>query len=110
MKLIRDHIPTIAAHHGQHLTTHTADPTELPDLLRAKLREEADEAADADDTHLLEELADVLEVVCALTHATGHTLDDLEQARAEKAATRGGFTRRLVLADQPPAPAAPAAW
>lgn len=102
-KLIRDHIPTIAATHGQTLTTRTATPHELPALLRAKIIEEASEAAAASPDELLEELADVLEVVEALAQAAGHTLDDLHQARARKAAARGGFTQGLVLLPEPEA-------
>ncbi|MGW2048641.1 nucleoside triphosphate pyrophosphohydrolase [Streptomyces sp. NPDC001858] len=96
-KLIRDRIPQIAAARGQHLDIRVADQAELPALLKAKIAEEAGEVADAAPGDLLEELADVLEAVHALTRAAGHTLDDLEQARADKAAERGGFTRCLVL-------------
>lgn len=96
-KLIRDLIPHIAAARGQHLTVHLADQADMADLLKAKLREEADEAATAEPGQLLEELADVLEVVQALTLTAGHTLDQLHQARADKARERGGFTRGLVL-------------
>ncbi|MFK0140673.1 nucleoside triphosphate pyrophosphohydrolase [Streptomyces murinus] len=103
VKLIRDRIPMIAAGHGQRLDTRTAEPGEVPVLLRAKVLEEAHEVAVADPEDLLEELADVLEAVHALTLAAGHTLDDLEAARALKAEVRGGFTLGLVL-EQPKQP------
>ena len=96
-KLIRDLIPDIAASRGQHLDIRVADPAELPGLLRNKIVEEAGEVATATPGQLLDELADVLEAVHALALAAGHSLDDLHQARAYKAARNGGFTRGLVL-------------
>jgi predicted house-cleaning noncanonical NTP pyrophosphatase (MazG superfamily) len=96
-KLIRDLIPHIAASRGQRLDIRIADTAELPTLLRSKIVEEAGEVAAATPDELLEELADALEAVHALTLASGHTLDQLHQARADKAAQRGGFTRGLVL-------------
>lgn len=96
-KLIRDLIPHIAANRGQKLTVHVADPADLAGLLRAKLLEEAGEAATAEADQLLEELADVLEVVHALTRVSGHSIEQLEQTRANKAIKRGAFTRGLIL-------------
>ncbi|MFE4420427.1 nucleoside triphosphate pyrophosphohydrolase [Streptomyces sp. NPDC056817] len=96
-KLIRDRIPDIAAARGQTLEIRVAEPGEMTDLLRAKLLEEANEAAGAEPGDLLEELADVLEVVHALAAASGHALTELDQARARKAAARGAFTQRLVM-------------
>jgi predicted house-cleaning noncanonical NTP pyrophosphatase (MazG superfamily) len=96
-KLIRDLIPHIAASRGQQLDIRIAGPAELPALLRNKIVEEAAEVAAAGPDELLDELADVLEVVHALTLAAGHSLADLDQARVAKAVERGGFTRGLVL-------------
>lgn len=47
--------------------------------------------------HNLEELADLLEVIRAAAAARGYTVEELEQVRAEKAARRGGFERKLYL-------------
>lgn len=96
-KLIRDLIPHIAASRGQHLDIRVAEPSELAGLLRDKLREETEEAVTAEPAELLDELADVLEVAHALARAAGHSLADLDRARAVKAVERGGFTRGLVL-------------
>ncbi|MFI5831028.1 nucleoside triphosphate pyrophosphohydrolase [Streptomyces sp. NPDC051578] len=97
-KLIRDRIPEIAAARGHDLAVHTASPTEAAELLLEKLHEEADEVAAADEPReLLDELADVLEVVHALAAMTGWTPEDIEAARLRKYAERGGFDRRLVL-------------
>jgi predicted house-cleaning noncanonical NTP pyrophosphatase (MazG superfamily) len=97
-KLIRDRIPEIAAARGQQLTVHVAGTNEMTGLLYEKLDEEALEVSEvASDEELLEELADVLEVLHALTRFHGWTLDDLEAARIRKHQERGGFDRRLVL-------------
>ena len=45
----------------------------------------------------VEELADLLEVIRAIAVARGYTLEDLERVRAEKAAKRGGFEKRILL-------------
>ena len=44
-----------------------------------------------------EELADLLEVMQAVVRARGWTLDELEQVRADKAAERGGFAKKILL-------------
>ena len=45
----------------------------------------------------LEELADLLEVMQAVVKARGWTLEELEQLRADKAARRGGFEKKILL-------------
>lgn len=62
-KLIRDRVPQIIRAQGDEPIVRIADPCEYRELLRAKLVEEAHEVATADDAHVPEELADVLEVV-----------------------------------------------
>ena len=45
----------------------------------------------------MEELADLLEVLRACAVARGYTLEQLEKVRAEKAAKRGAFTKKILL-------------
>lgn len=98
IKLIRDRIPEIAAASGQQLQVHTAGINEMAVLLLEKLDEEVLEASEAaSDEEFLGELADVLEVLHAITRFNGWTLGDLEAARLRKRDERGGFDRRLVL-------------
>lgn len=98
IKLIRDRIPEIAAARGHGLAIHTAAPAEAAELLLEKLHEEVDEVAGADEPReLLDELADVLEVVHTLGAMTGWTPDDIEAARLRKREVRGGFDRRIIL-------------
>jgi predicted house-cleaning noncanonical NTP pyrophosphatase (MazG superfamily) len=71
----------------------------LPDedylkYLDAKLDEEL---AEYHKDQNIEELADLLEVVHAAALARGYTLEELEQVRAEKAAKRGSFEKRILL-------------
>ena len=69
-KLVRDYIPEIIESSGKFCTTETLSA---------------------------EELADLLEVIRAAVIARGYTIEDLEQVRAEKAAKRGGFEKRILL-------------
>ena len=97
MKLIRDRIPAIMAAAGQPCAYHLAGPGERAVLLRAKLLEEAGEAATATTpAALLDELGDVLQVLYALADAAGYGPAEVEHARARKAATRGGFAAGAV--------------
>lgn len=63
-------------------------------MLDAKLDEEL---AEYHNDQNIEELADLLEVIRAVTVARGYSLEDLEQVRAEKAAERGSFEKRIFL-------------
>jgi predicted house-cleaning noncanonical NTP pyrophosphatase (MazG superfamily) len=94
VKLVRDRIPELAAANGQAASWHQADPEEFRRRLRAKLLEEAHEAATATSpAGLLEELGDVLQVLYALA---GYAAAEVECARARKARTHGSYTRRLI--------------
>ena len=95
-KLVRDRIPEIIESSGKTCTTEILSPEDYLRMIDAKLDEElAEYHADQN----LEELADLLEVIRAATVARGYTLEDLERVRAEKAAKRGGFEKRILLKD-----------
>lgn len=95
-KLVRDKIPGIIIQHGKTpVFRRVEDRDELARLLVAKLREEVDEYCDSSDAA---ELADILEVIKALSVVVhGMTPGDVERIRAEKEADRGGFKEGLVL-------------
>jgi predicted house-cleaning noncanonical NTP pyrophosphatase (MazG superfamily) len=95
-KLVRDGIPGIIRARGGEPLTRVAEPGEYTVLLRAKLAEEASEAAAASCHELAGELADVLEIVSAIADDAGLSPRDLEAVRAMKAASRGGFGGRVV--------------
>ena len=97
MKLIRDQVPAIMAATGQACVYHLADPAEYAARLRAKLLEEAEEAATATTpAELLDELGDVLQVLYDLAALAGSHAAAVEAARARKTAVRGGFARGVV--------------
>ena len=45
----------------------------------------------------MEELADLLEVMHAVIEARGHTFEEVEALRREKAEMRGGFREKIWL-------------
>ena len=96
-KLVRDLIPEIVEKSGKVCISHTLDHDEYISALNAKLDEELAEYHAADSTHALEEMADLLEVLYAVAHAQGYSIEQLESVRAEKAKQRGGFERRIML-------------
>ena len=93
-KLIRDCIPEIIADNGKVCIAEVMSDADYIVALDAKLEEELHEYR-AD--HSIEELADLLEVLRACAIAHGYTLEQLENVRAEKAAKRGTFTKKLLL-------------
>ena len=90
-KLIRDNIPDIAKANGDLITVRIAAPDEAIPLLKAKLIEEAREVAESDPEHILDELADVLEVLWTLGELYGYNTFTVAMAARAKAVSRGGF-------------------
>jgi predicted house-cleaning noncanonical NTP pyrophosphatase (MazG superfamily) len=105
-KLVRDNIPDIIRASGRtpRVTTLAAGPYRV--ALRDKLREEVDEliAARTVDA-VIEEAADILEVLTAIAAEHGVTLDDILDAAQRKRAEAGGFAMRLCLDSVDPRPA-----
>ena len=93
-KLVRDRIPEIIETSGNTCVTEILSDEDYLRMLDAKLDEELSEYH-ADQN--IEELADLMEVIQACAVARGYTVEQLEQVRAEKAAKRGGFEKRILL-------------
>ena len=93
-KLVRDRIPEIIEADGKTCVCETLSDETYLQMLDAKLNEEL---AEYQESKSLEELADLLEVIQAVVLARGWTLEQLEQVRADKAAKRGGFEKRILL-------------
>ncbi|WP_322861214.1 nucleoside triphosphate pyrophosphohydrolase [Mycobacterium europaeum] len=104
-KLVRDKIPDIIRASGR--TPHVITLTEgaYRRALYDKLREEVDEliAATATDA-LMEEAADVLEVVAAIAAERHVTFAGIVDAARQKRAEKGGFGMRLWLDGVEPNP------
>lgn len=93
-KLVRDRIPEIIAASGKKCITEILSEEQYLKKLDAKLDEEL---AEYHRDPNIEELADLLEVIRAAAIARGYSVDELERVRAEKAAKRGGFEKRILL-------------
>ena len=96
-KLVRDRIPEIIQAEGRHPVTRVLDDAGYRQALLAKLVEEAREASHATTDDLPGELADVLEVLRALTMAAGMSWPQLLALAEDKRRRRGGFGRRIFL-------------
>lgn len=95
-KLVRDGVPALMRARGWRFSEHRLDDQAYVTSLRAKLVEEADEAQAAESTAaLVEELADLKEVMLALAAASGFDAEAIETARLAKRAERGGFDGRV---------------
>lgn len=93
-KLVRDCIPEIIEASGRNCAWRILEPDEYLRRLDSKLDEEL---AEYQQSKSMEELADLLEVMRAVIAARGHTMEEVEAIRREKAAKRGGFEKRILL-------------
>jgi predicted house-cleaning noncanonical NTP pyrophosphatase (MazG superfamily) len=97
-KLVRDRIPEIIRRSGRTPYVTTLDEQAYRSALHDKLLEEAAELRHAQNRdEVIDELADVLEVLTALAATYDVTLDTITGAARNKRAERGGFEMRLWL-------------
>lgn len=96
-KLMRDRIPQIIQLQGRRPVTRVLDDAGYREALLAKLVEEAREASHATADDLPGELADVLEVLRALTMTAGMSWPQLLALAEDKRSRRGGYRRRIFL-------------
>ena len=114
-KLVRRHVPDQLRARGEKIETRVAEPGEMLKLLRDKLVEEVAELVEAIDakseSQIIEELADVREVLDAFNgpHLTvsdgpkrGLWLGNEASSRQfDKAAQKGKFTDVVMKLDEP---------
>jgi len=99
-KLIRDNIPDIIQAAGKSCKVRTLDTADFDVELRRKLEEETRELKSArTQQQLIEELADIEEIVQALLKLHGSDKKQLERTRQKKAAENGAFKKRLFLVE-----------
>jgi predicted house-cleaning noncanonical NTP pyrophosphatase (MazG superfamily) len=94
-KLVRDKIPEILDKKGVTYEKRIATPEEFKTELIKKLGEEIEEFSEAG---VVEELADVLEVIEALKLLPDYS--DVEAIRQNKRVERGGFDKKIILKGQ----------
>ncbi len=96
-KLVRDRIPEIIRQSGRECGVEAMDEEEFRQALRAKLVEEAQEAAVATGADLVTELADLYEVVDTLMAVYGIDRETVLKEQQRRQMERGGFSRRIKL-------------
>lgn len=96
-KLIRDRIVEVIEKDGREAVVRILDEHEYTGELKKKLVEEVGELLDAKGDSLLEEMADVYEVLEHLLEIYGISEEDLLIAKAKKAQIKGKFRKRLFL-------------
>ncbi|GAA3068626.1 hypothetical protein GCM10010464_36030 [Pseudonocardia yunnanensis] len=96
-KLVRDKIPDIIRADGREPDLRRLDAQEYVRELHAKLFEEATELANASNSQVAEELADVLEVLRAIARINGVTMAEVDDVAKQKRADRGAFDQRWYL-------------
>ena len=93
-KLVRDKIPGIIEKDGKKAVCEILNDENFLALLDQKLIEEMDEYQESKD---VEELADLLEVIYAVSEARGISREKLEKIRCLKAEERGAFQEKIML-------------
>lgn len=97
-KLVRDLIPARIESGGEAAATREVGETEYALRLKMKVVEEALELASARDREsLLDEAADVMEVVRTLAAAEDASIEDVLEIADRKRTERGGFDKKVVL-------------
>ena len=96
-KLVRDKIPEIIEKNGEKPITRILDNAEYNEELIKKLNEEYHEVVEADEESIIEELADMLEVMESIAELHNKTLEDILATKEKKKINRGGFSKKLYL-------------
>jgi predicted house-cleaning noncanonical NTP pyrophosphatase (MazG superfamily) len=96
-KLVRDLIPAVVHRAGGLARVRRVPRSQAHALLRQKLIEEAFELRAASASELIEEIADVLEVVDAIVFHSGFDASEIDRVRQEKRISRGGFQDLVYL-------------
>lgn len=93
-KIVRDKIIDIIKSNNESALYTIASKQEYKQRLQQKLMEEVYEYLERED---VKELADILEVITALSSAHNISREELYELQQEKKNKRGGFEKRIVL-------------
>ena len=97
-KLVRDNIPRIIEQNGEKPIIEILSDNDYELELLKKLKEECSEVMTSKSSdELLEELADVYEVLNALARIQNKTMDDVVKIAEQKKLKRGGFEKKIYL-------------
>ncbi len=97
-KLVRDNIPSILEAQGIKVTGRVMEKEEYIERLKDKLLEETKEVRLSNTREeLLEELADVLEVMMHLAGEHEISLEQILEMRKGKAKKKGAFAQKLYI-------------
>jgi len=102
-KLVRDNIPEVVGKlTGKEVKTRILeDDKEYSKFLFKKVEEEAHELANAKDKeHIVEEMADVVELLDAILEFSGLDWETVKKVQKEKAEKRGGFKKRILMLER----------
>jgi len=99
-KLVRDNIPESIRQNGEKPVVRVLGVKEFKSEIRKKLVEEVAEFVCAKDRHsILEELADIEEVLIAIYEVERVTSSEVTKTARIKRKVRGNFSKRLFLED-----------
>ena len=93
-KAIRDRIPEIIKESGRTCKISILSDEDFLIELEKKLSEELEEYS---RSKLIEELADIIEVILRILELKGKSIDELNKIRLEKKERSGGFHKNLFL-------------
>ncbi len=97
-KLVRDNIPDKIKNNGEKAIIRILSDEEYKLELYRKLIEEANEVINASTKEeLIEELADLNEVLNSILKTNGITENEVKNIANQKRKTRGGFDKKIFL-------------
>lgn len=97
-KLVRDKIPEIINASGKKCVCRNASNNERLGFIAKKILEEAHELVNAhNEKEILEELADLTEVIRTLMKELDISCENLTDAQIEKNNNKGGFENFVIL-------------
>lgn len=96
-KLVRDNIPNIIKSKGETPVTRILDDATYKNELENKLYEEYQEVLKSSGDDRVEELADMLEIISALSKLENKSLQDIINIAEDKNKKRGAFEEKIFL-------------